>query len=247
MRVISLVPSITETLIESGVNVVGRTRFCIHPAERVVDIKVVGGTKGVDWDKCVELKPDLVIFDKEENRAEMADACPYPWEAVHIQSLQDIAPEFARLADRVESQSLAQSVEDWCASISAPKLSQANWEDVPGQIESLNNELDNYKRIEYVIWRDPWMAVSRNTFVGSMLGQLGFEDLLPSHPTKYPVLKEADMRRSDTFYLFSSEPYRFGRCAKKLKDEGFNGAIVDGEVYSWFGTRSMKALSAFLG
>ena len=66
MRVICLVPSLTETLLECGVDVVGRTRFCIHPASRVAEITRVGGTKGVDWDRCATLNPDIVIFDREK-------------------------------------------------------------------------------------------------------------------------------------------------------------------------------------
>ena len=65
MRVICLVPSLTETLIECGVNVVGRTRFCIHPKDRVEQIAKVGGTKGVNWERCAQLEPDLVVFDRE--------------------------------------------------------------------------------------------------------------------------------------------------------------------------------------
>jgi len=71
-----LVPSLTETLLACGVEVVGRTRYCIHPSEAVRDITVVGGTKGVDWGRVVELAPDLVVMDKDENTREMAESCP---------------------------------------------------------------------------------------------------------------------------------------------------------------------------
>ena len=74
MRVVSLVPSLTETLLECGVEVVGRTRFCIHPADKVADIPAVGGTKEVNWQRCLALEPDLVVMDKEENTLEMAQA-----------------------------------------------------------------------------------------------------------------------------------------------------------------------------
>src|ERR1022692_4596445 len=90
VRVISMVPSWTETLIESGVNVVGRTRFCIHPKDQVKSIQAVGGTKDIDWDKVNGLKPNLVILDQEENPKSMADQCPFPILATHVTQISDV-------------------------------------------------------------------------------------------------------------------------------------------------------------
>jgi ABC-type Fe3+-hydroxamate transport system substrate-binding protein len=245
MRVISLVPSITETLIECGVTVVGRTRFCIHPADRVTDIRVIGGTKGVNWAKCADLAADLVIFDQEENREEMADSCPFNWMAIHICSVRDLPAALTRLAERLDNHNLSQLAQEWQQALvgCAEQEPQAiDWNKVPAQIMPVRAQRDQYKRIEYVIWRDPWMTISRNTFVGSMLECMGFSGLVPDRNDKYPVLDEAAMQRSDTFYLFSSEPYRFARYAEDLKALNVDGAIVDGEVFSWFGLRSLRAL-----
>lgn len=84
MRVVSMVPSWTETLLEAGrdaadFELVGRTRYCVHPADLAASITAVGGTKEINWDRVSELKPDLVIFDREENPKSMADRSPYPW------------------------------------------------------------------------------------------------------------------------------------------------------------------------
>ena len=246
MRVICLVPSLTETLIECGVEVVGRTRFCIHPIEEVKDIVIVGGTKSVDWEKCITLKPDLVVFDEEENPKEMADSCPFKWHATHITSVDNIADELKRLADKIGSSQLLEMANKWNELASKPNLKNIDWENVPGQIESIGINLSSYKRIEYIIWRDPWMAVSANTFIGSILQKVGFADLLSSHDKPYPELTQKQMTDPEKFYLFSSEPYPFVRHKQFLCKSGFNGAIIDGEVYSWFGIRSYLALNEFL-
>lgn len=246
MRVISLVPSLTETLIEFGVNVVGRTRFCVHPAEQVASIPNVGGTKGVDWGRCESLKPDLVIFDREENLKEMAAQCPYDWVATDIHAVEDMPREITKLADALHSEPLMQHALDWQTLLARPKAKATHWRDVPGFLKPLLEPNHHYSRIEYVIWRDPWMAVSGDTFIGSMLARLGFGEYLPAHESRYPQLAEGEMHRDDTLYLFSSEPYRFLRYHERLIEEGFKGAIVDGELYSWFGIRSYRALDSYL-
>lgn len=243
MRVISLVPSLTETLIECGINVVGRTRFCIHPSDRVASIAVVGGTKGVNWATCESLNPDLVIFDKEENLKQMAEQCPYAWHATHIQSIDSAAAEFHKLALVLESEKLLNHARSWQHACQLKPNKLLDWSQVPGLLKPLHQAEHDYKRIEYIIWRDPWMAVGHNTFIASMLDKMGFADYLANHAKPYPVVSDSDMQRDDTFYLFSSEPYRFLRYHQDLLEQGFHGAIVDGEVYSWFGIRSLKALT----
>jgi len=245
MRVICLVPSLTETLIECGVEVVGRTRFCIHPVDKVKAISVVGGTKNVDWDKCKTLKPDIVVFDREENPKEMADSCSFKWHATHITSVDNIADELRKLADIVESPQLLEMADKWSELASKPNLKTIDWANIPAQIETIGNNKVSYKHIEYIIWRDPWMAVNANTFIGSMLQKFGFTEHLISHKKSYPELTQEQMNDPETFYLFSSEPYPFSRHKEFLIESGFNGAIVDGEVYSWFGIRSYLALNEF--
>ena len=241
-----MVPSLTETLIECGVNVVGRTKFCIHPEERVGNIPRVGGTKQLNWQRCLEQKPDLVIFDREENLKEMADACPVPWHATHIKSIHGIGTELRELAHRLDCAELFNVADRWEELSTRPRLESVDWSNVPGQLETLNNAQNAYTRIEYMIWRDPWMAVNSRTFIGSMLEKIGFADLLGEHSVPYPQLQDSQVGEPNTFYLFSSEPYPFLNEQKTLKESGINGAIVDGEVYSWFGIRSLRALSKFL-
>lgn len=246
MRVISLVPSITETLIECGVNVVGRTRFCIHPSAQVDKVSVVGGTKGVDWQRCRALKPDLVVFDREENLRQMAVECPFPWVATQVTSVGDCAGEFELLANKLESEALLAHAHHWRELDKKPALQQVDWGAVPGQLATLQQQQDVYQRVEYLIWRDPWMAIGPQTFIASVMNKLGFAGCLSPHQENYPILDDAQLAARNTFYLFSSEPFRFLRYQDQLRNAGYNGAIVDGEVYSWFGIRSLRALQAYL-
>lgn len=246
MRVISLVPSLTETLLVNGVQVVGRTRFCIHPAASVADVPVVGGTKGVDWQRCAQLKPDLVIFDREENNQEMALECPFPWHAMHIESIDGCAAEFSELADILGNDQLNAHAQQWAELADTQNLTEPNWEAIPGLMAPLKPVAEPIEHVEYLIWRNPWMAIGQQTYIYSVLEKLGFAAYLPAHTSKYPQLQEPQLRKPGTFLLFSSEPYRFMRYHNELTEQGFQGAIVDGELYSWFGVRSLNAITNYL-
>ncbi|MCP4204419.1 MAG: Fe3+-siderophores ABC transporter protein [bacterium] len=244
MRVISLVPSLTESLLECGVDVVGRTRFCVHPADRVAGIPVVGGTKEVDWAACQALRPDLVVLDREENTREMADSCPWPWTAVHITAVENVGTELSGLARRVGSDALLQLAGDWSRVADRGALAFPGWRQIPGAETYLSASTEAISRLEYVIWRKPWRVIGPGTFIHSMLRKVGLGDYLPSHESRYPEMLEAAMNRSDTFYLYSSEPYPFADKEELLGSSGIAGAIVDGELYSWYGVRSYRFLEA---
>lgn len=246
MRVVSLVPSLTETLVDCGVNVVGRTRFCIHPADKVGDIAVVGGTKEVNWAKVEKLKPDLVVLDREENTKQTADQCPYDWVATHVTSVDNVGDELLKLAVKLSSSKLEIMAMNWQVLARKGDKSFSGWHSIPGLQNRLHNQHRNYARIEYIIWRNPWMAVSQSTFIASVLKKLGYADYLSHHESAYPVLDDVKMSDKNTFFLFSSEPYPFDRQLAYLREQGFNGVTVDGELYSWFGIRSYRYLSELL-
>jgi hypothetical protein len=106
MRVISLVPSLTETLVEAGVNVVGRTRFCVHPKDKVAAIPVIGGTKDLKQELIERLKPDLVVMDKEENTREMAEKLKFKIHATHVDSVLSLQSTFLDLSRILQNQQL---------------------------------------------------------------------------------------------------------------------------------------------
>lgn len=242
MRVVSLVPSWTETLLECGVNVVGRTRFCVHPSAAVAGIPAVGGTKDLDADRLAALKPDLLVLDREENLPWMAEAAVPRLHVSHVQNADDVPRELDRLAALLGNDRLRALAADWRRELEAPTYPREKIADLPGVLEWLKPPEREPERLLYLIWRGPWMTVSRDTFVGSMLSNVGYGGRLPSFAEKYPKIDLADFDPATTTLLFSSEPYPFEKKKKELRALDFPSALVDGEAYSWFGVRSLRFL-----
>ncbi|WP_374030089.1 helical backbone metal receptor [Bdellovibrio bacteriovorus] len=239
MRVVSMVPSWTETLLKAGVQVVGRTRFCIHPPKMITNIPIVGGTKDVSWDLVVDLKPDLVLLDEEENPSEMAEECPVPYLATHVSSLQTLQTELARLGEHFKNPALMEMSVDCLDILEAPRATWNN-QKIPGFLEWVKAPTKEYDKVMYMIWKKPWMTVSHETYIGSVLDKLGANIVTFPEGEKYPVVEIEDYE--DCLFLFSSEPYPFQKKIADLKSLGVEGAIVNGESYSWFGARSIEFL-----
>lgn len=244
MKVVSFVPSLTETLLECGVDVVGRTRYCIHPAEKVANIPIVGGTKNADWSKVYELNVDLVLFDREENTEEMAEDCTLPYFATHVIDLASLGSELQRLGEKLSNKKLIEVAKRATVLAAAKPLTTLPNTNLP-HIKKWNIEsLKSADNILYLIWRNPWMGVGRNTFIGDVLAKLGLT--LPTFDDRYPVLELRDYKKSKTLLLFSSEPYPFQKYEDELVKLGYPSALVDGENFSWFGIRSIRFLENFI-
>lgn len=234
-----MVPSWTETLLQAGVQVVGRTRFCIHPPKAITNIPIVGGTKDVDWNLVVDLKPDLVLLDQEENPLEMAEECPLPYLATHVRSLQSLHEEFVKLGERFESAQLMEWAVDALDILEAPRA-RWNQQKIPGFIEWVKAPSRDRAEVTYLIWKKPWMAASRETYIGSVLEKLGAKVMEFPVGDKYPVCEIEDFKNA--LCLFSSEPFPFHKKIQELRSLGLEGAVVNGESYSWFGIRSLSFL-----
>lgn len=244
MRIVSLVPSWTETLLEAGVNVVGRTRYCIHPEDKVKDIPIVGGTKDAKWDLIADLKPDFVLLDQEENPFEMVEECPGAYVATHVTDLESLQRDLVMLGEKLENAfliELAVMVLDILES-PTPKWNPVQ---VPGELARFGAALTATDQVNYIIWKKPWMAAGAGTFISSVLKKLGASVIEVYPGEKYPVLEDADL--ADGLCLFSSEPFPFLEKKPSLVAEGLSGVIVDGEKYSWFGVRSVRFLAHQLG
>lgn len=233
-RIISLVPSQTELLADLALDeeVIGITKFCIHPDSWYRRKQRVGGTKNVDVDLIRSLKPDLIIGNKEENTEEM------------IRDLENFAPVW--LSDISDLNSAC----DMIRSISELVGCANNGEEMIGTIRaafrllSENSSDQTRYKIKYFIWRDPNYVVGPETFIDDMLVRCGMENLIKK--VRYP---EDDGRGEPDLILLSSEPYPF---TEKHIDE-FKGIypnakilIVDGEFFSWYGSRMLKAPDYFL-
>lgn len=249
MRVISLVPSLTETLAECGVNLVARTRFCVHPAA-LKNLPAVGGTKDLDRDKLAALKPDLLVLDKEENLPWMKDEAPCRVHVFHATDVTAMPEELRKLADQFfgtpQSFALEKLAADYERLLVRPRP-RWDFESPPGLIASFGKIQRPPEKLIYVIWKKPWMRVAEETYIHSVLEELGAGIyLLKSGGIKYPEfhLRDFDLRK--TFFLFSSEPYPFTKDLEALKGTpGLQGALVDGEGYSWFGSRGLRFLEKY--
>lgn len=239
MRVISCVPSWTETLLEAGIPLVGRTRYCIHPREKLSSIPIVGGTKNIDFEKVKSLKPDILILDKEENPKDFFDHSPCECLVTHVTDLKTMTEGFALLAQKfasVELMKMQKLAQELC---NAPDR-EWNWNQIPFSLETGPNR--SFKNIVYLIWANPFMTISSQTYIGAVLQKLGARPLLINFDKKYPEIVLQDLDPQETLLLLSTEPFPFAK-KREVIPAGFASVLVDGEQYSWYGVRGLKALA----
>ena len=214
MRIVSLVPSMTETLLAWGIEPVACTRFCEQPA-----LRHVGGTKDPDVATIVELAPDLVIVDAEENRREDHDELVAAGVAVHtlrVRSVADVDEHLAPLAERVG----------------------AHWEPI-GDPSHAEPTLAAF----VPIWRRPWMALGEPTYGSSLLRCIGVRNVFAGDGA-YPetTLEEAADLRPDVV-IAPSEPYPFKERHREELESVAPPIFVDGRDLFWWGTRTRGALN----
>ncbi len=234
-RIVSLVPSITELVCELGLadQLVGRTGFCIHPRQAVKRIPKVGGTKSVDLEKVRQLAPTHAIVNVDENRKETADALaafvPNVIVTHPLAPLDNLAL-YRQIGNAFGKQ---REAEDLCARF------ELIYQDVVKKTFSR-------KRVLYLIWKGPWMTVSRDTYVSRTLGLFGLQTLPESADARYPAIPlEEPWLPEVECVLLSSEPYRFR--AKHLDEIGHAlkrpVRLIDGEMTSWYGSRAIRGLA----
>lgn len=233
-RIVSLVPSITELVCDLGLagELVGRTGFCIHPMEIVRSIPKVGGTKDVDLAKIRALRPTHAILNVDENRRETADAL-----AAFVPNVivtHPVAPldnlELYRLIGRTFG--VHDRAEALCGAF------QRAHEKVLQQTFPERNAL-------YLIWKDPWMTVSRDTYISRTLALFGLQTLPERSVARFPELElTEDWLKEVELVLLSSEPYRFQeRHCEEIRNTLRKPArIVDGEMTAWYGSRAIRGL-----
>ncbi len=224
MRVISLVPSITETLFDLGLTtdeIVGRTKFCIHPKNLVDDVEIIGGTKNLNIEKIKALKPDLIIANKEENVKEQVEELMKDFEVLvtNVETLEDnynLLKQLGHIFGKEEK-----------ALFFNFKTEKAF--DIPKSKKRL--------KVAYLIWKNPYMTVGGDTFISRIIEELGFENLFKNQ-RRYPEIQLEDLKEADVIFL-SSEPFPFKeQHIAEIQKVCVNQKImiVDGEAFSWYGT-----------
>ncbi|MEO5696372.1 MAG: helical backbone metal receptor [Burkholderiaceae bacterium] len=246
MRIASLVPSLTELVVELGLiaQLVARTGFCIHPGPLLRDVPKVGGTKDVNLDKLRRLAPTHVLVNVDENRLETVDAIrawPDPPRIVvtHPNGPEDNLTLVAQLSEHFGA------VDGVAAR--AESLSQS----LRRELDLTRPGLRAMQPVLYLIWRDPWMTVARDTYISRMLARVNWLTLPAVNggqtgAARYPVVHGNEPWRDDVRQvLLSSEPYRFDErhvdAARALCPQA-SVRIVDGELLSWYGPRAVPGL-----
>lgn len=238
-RIISLVPSQTELLFDLGLDeeVVGITKFCIHPEKQFRTKPRIGGTKQFNMVKIAELQPDLIIGNLEENEKEQMETLfeRYPVWMSDIKTLEDAL-------NMIEQIGLL---------VGKPEAAQILRKQINDQFLSLKQQISVTsvkKRVAYFIWRKPYMIAAKDTFIDKMLDWAGFENAF-HNMKRYPMVNIEDLQKSNPdVILLSSEPFPFTEkhfpelqeiCPKAIIK------VVDGEMFSWYGNRLLHAPAYF--
>ncbi|MBV8665161.1 MAG: ABC transporter substrate-binding protein [Burkholderiaceae bacterium] len=238
-RIVSLVPSITELLCELGLTslLVGRTGFCIHPRAAVAGIAKVGGTKDVNVEKIRKLKPTHVIVNIDENEKPTVDALAQF--IPHVIVTHPLAPR-----DNLNLYRLLGGI--FGAEESAERLCVAferAWSALPPRPPA------SCKTVLYCIWKDPWMTVSRDTYIARMLELIGWRQWSAAEAigdaARYPKFEWGnEVWGTIDAVLLSTEPYRFTQAhvAELQRELNRPVRLVDGEMLSWYGSRAIRGL-----
>lgn len=237
-RIVSLVPSQTELLVDLGLEeaIVGVTKFCVHPNHLRQLKTVVGGTKQVHFDKIKALKPDIILCNKEENTKAMISELEYiaPVHISDIYTVDDSLELIKMYGDIFDTFEKAQNL------ISDISLKRKAFQKLRAKQPKL--------KVAYFIWKNPWMVAANETFINDMLIENNFENSF-SDVNRYPEITLLDLKqRQVDLILLSSEPYPFKASditeIKTVCPEA-DIRIVDGEAFSWYGSRLLKAFDYF--
>jgi iron complex transport system substrate-binding protein len=236
-RLVSLCPSLTETLFALGLDeqIVGRTSYCVHPARRVKNVRVIGGTRSVDVGRVRALKPDLVIAEKEENPRQVVEA------------LAEALPVY--VIDVTDYETALRAIRSLGALTDRAAQADMLVHDIRAAFAKLRPGAPS--RVAYLVWGGPYMAAGRNTYIHALLEKCGFENVCGQLAGRYPRLTLETLRELAPHYvLLSSEPFRFDDShLAELASQIANARVVrvDGEMFSWYGSRMLVAAGYLQG
>jgi len=236
-RIVSLVPSVTELLCDLGLGgqLVGRTGFCVHPREQLRHVAKVGGTKDVNLEAIRDLQPTHVVLNVDENRRETADAL-----AGFVPHLVVTHPQGP--ADNFALYHLLGGIfhcEERAAQLSA---------ELQGRLTALENHPAwPERKVLYLIWRDPWMTVSTDTYIARMLRLVNWRTVPGHSDNRYPEVELGELAENPDLVLLSSEPYPFrDRHAPEIRAELGDAIpvhLIEGDMVSWYGSRAVAGVA----
>jgi ABC-type Fe3+-hydroxamate transport system substrate-binding protein len=239
VKIVSLCPSLTELVFDlgAGESLLGRTKFCVHPAGMVDGVEKVGGTKNPKIERILELAPDIVLMNDEENRREDAIALEAAGVRVH-HSMPRTAVETATM---VRSIGVALGRSRQAESIAA---------DIERRADRVRRDAVRYPPVRYacLIWRDPIMTVSDDTFIAGLLSLAGGQNVFGKRNDRYPTISATELHDVDPLIvLLPNEPFPFQdkhveelSALTRLPKERF--MLSDGELLSWHGSRTPRGI-----
>jgi ABC-type Fe3+-hydroxamate transport system substrate-binding protein len=249
-RIVSLVPSQTELLYYLGLEekVMGITKFCVHPAEWFRTKQRVGGTKTINIEKIKQLQPDLVLANKEENvqdQVEVIAAFAPVW-ASDVNTLKDATAMITSVGELTGTKTKATEL---AGSIIGLFDDLLNTWSVPNENATSPDASENPPHAAaYFIWKDPYMVAGGGTFISDMMKYCGFRNVYENR-SRYPQIDPAELNALDcNLVLLSSEPYPFKEKHIAELEKRFPGKLillVDGEMFSWYGSRLLLAAPYF--
>ena len=237
-RIISLVPSQTELLVDLGLesSIVGVTKFCVHPKHLRMSKAVVGGTKQINIAKIEALRPDIILCNKEENTKEIIESLK-EIAAIHVSDIYNLEDCFELINMYGEIFNIKRTTSTLVSNIQLER-------------EAFQLQFQNRDKLKvaYFIWKKPWMVAASDNFIDVMITEAGFvnvykeEKRYPEIDLNNPKLKEADL------IFLSSEPFPFKEehvleLQSKFPEKTIK--IVDGELFSWYGSRLLKSYTYF--
>lgn len=235
-RIVSIVPSQTELLFDLGLDdeVIGITKFCIHPIEKFASKTKIGGTKKLLIEKIRDLKPDLIIGNKEENTQSEVELLmqEFPVWMSDISNLEEAMLTITQIGELVDRAPEAAYLNH---------LINAGFKD----LQTLAVEKNINQTVAYLIWKDPYMFAGKDTFIDDILRKIGLNNVIQL--SRYPVLELANLSTLNPKLVFlSSEPYPFKQ--KHIEEielmlPNAKVMLVDGEMFSWYGSRLVKAVN----
>ncbi|EDP71670.1 ABC-type Fe3+-siderophore transport system [Flavobacteriales bacterium ALC-1] len=237
-RIISLVPSQTELLVDLGLetSIVGVTKFCIHPKHLLKSKTVVGGTKQVHVDKIKALQPDIILCNKEENTKDIIESLNGV-ASIHISDIYNLQDCFELIAMYGEIFDIETKASGLIANIKRER-----------EAFQLQFQKKRKLKVVYFIWKNPWMVAASDNFIDVMINEAGFVNAFQDEK-RYPEIDLTNSKFNEADLIFlSSEPFPFkGDHILELESQFPNKIIkiVDGELFSWYGSRLLKSYAYF--
>ena len=238
-RIVSLVPSQTELVVDLGLEneLVGITKFCIHPKHLKKSKTIIGGTKKVDFEKIIALQPDIIIANKEENTLEI------------VEELSKICPVW--VTDIITIDDNLQMISDFGMLFDKTKEAQHRIDGIKAEVNHFKEFIKDkpIQKVAYFIWANPYMVAGKDTFINEMLQLNKFENIYQDKG-RYPEieLSKITSEGNPDFILLSSEPFPFKEEHVSEIKKHINSAkviLVDGELFSWYGSRILKSFDYF--